>query len=97
MQQEGRQYPVADAEIENIMNLCHKVFGGSSPIASQLLSALKKYYIDNLPVCPPNIPKGMGYYREGQNEIIRTLERFAKQYPEYMANKQRAENIDGSV
>lgn len=97
MQFDGRQHPVVDDGIEEIMGLCHKVFGGSSPIASQLLSKLKLYYIENLPVSPPGIPEGMSFYREGQNELIRTLERFAKQYPEHMAKKQQAENQNGDA
>jgi hypothetical protein len=52
---------------------------------TNLLKLLKEMFFD-LPVCPPGCKEGYGYYREGQNDVFRYIERCLKQYESYTKN-----------
>jgi hypothetical protein len=58
-----------DLDVLHFNKLIYEVFELNERGAS-LLKMLKEQFID-VPVCTPGSVEGMGFYREGQNSVIR--------------------------
>lgn len=66
---------VENHENDKLNHLVYRVFGTED--GKELLEMLVKNHL-MAPVCPPNTTASYGYYREGQNEIIRGFMRCIK-------------------
>lgn len=72
-------------ETEKFCSLCHQTFAVS--IAGKKLFEILEKHLES-PVCPPDKSINYGYFREGQNNIIRQF----KNGVIYHENKVRKEN-----
>lgn len=66
--------------------LCYQVFLKNDD-GKELLEIAKNKYIYELPVCPPGSQEGFGYWREGQNSVIKLFDIMAKTFIENQSNQ----------
>lgn len=73
-------------ELDKFCTLCHQVFC-IDPSGKEVLQILSDHL--NSPVCPPDKSSSYGYFREGQNNIIRQI----KNAINYHKEKIRRDNV----
>lgn len=69
---------IEDPDTDYFNKLCRQVFVNTKE-GREILEILKKAYLIKYPVCSPEHDSCWGYFREGQNNIIRYLEFAANQ------------------
>jgi hypothetical protein len=63
---------VTESQVKGFSSLCYHVFEGNEN-GQKLLSLLNVHF--ETPVCPPDKDPSYGFFREGQNNIIRQIKK----------------------
>jgi hypothetical protein len=85
IEKEEQPKEASQEQVDRFCLLCNEVFCMNEQ-GKELLNILSNHL--NTPVCPPDKESSYGYFREGQNNIIRQLVNAIS----YHQNKVRASN-----
>lgn len=81
----NKQQQELNSRLERIKELSYRVFA-QTELGKELLEKLKEYF-HGAPCAVPGQIEGFGYWREGQNELIRQLEIFARAFAQEQTAK----------
>ena len=80
MKAQATQEEEALAEANEIDEVFASCF--NTPAGERVISILREWTIEQ-PCCPPGAPEGTGYFREGENRIVRAIQAHVKRAGEH--------------